>query len=256
MPDKKYQVPVLEKTFTIIEAISQNPEGISFSGIIDLVKEPKATVYRILQTLENNSWIEKEGNLYHLGYMHIHYGLMTLAKRNIRTRALPIMEEMTQQLNESSHLALLSGKKSMIVEVYEGPQHIKPSSTIGTLLPMHCTSHGKVFLAFAIDQPIRDFYHSEILEKKTEHTITELEKLQQEIEKIKKCGYAVDDLEFVDDVRCLATPVWGPDRKCIGALGITATAFSFSRDKTERYAEIICSFAERLSLEMGGKKTS
>jgi len=250
--DDRYQIPVLGKTFAIIELISQNGEGISFTQIVSTLGEPKSTVFRILQTLERNHWVEKKGDLYSLSYMFIHYGLTTLAKRDIRTRALPYLEKLTAAVKESSHLAVLSGKMSMILEVVESPQHIKPVSRIGSLLPMHCTSHGKVLLAYGVNAPVREFLAGEVLDRKTEHTITDLDDLQREIDRVRDQGYAMDDLEFFNEVRCLAAPVWGPDRKCIGALGMTATSFSFPSDRIGEYADIVRSIAGSLSREMGG----
>jgi DNA-binding IclR family transcriptional regulator len=250
--EDRYQVPILGKTFAIIELISQNADGIGFSRIVSTLGEPKTTVFRILQTLEKNHWVEKRGDLYSLGYMFIHYGLTTLARRDIRARALPYLEELTAAVRESSHLAVLSGKMSMILEVVESPQHIKPVSRIGTLLPMHCTSHGKILLAFGVSAPVREFLAGEVLERKTEHTITDLDALQKEIDRVRAQGYAMDDQEFFGEVRCLAAPVWGPDRKCIGALGMTATSFSFPSEKVDEYADIVRSIAGGLSREMGG----
>ena len=252
--ENKYQVPVLGKTFAIIELISRHPEGMTLTAIVSSLQEPKATVFRILQTLERNSWLEKKDDRYTLGYMLIHYGLITLAERDIRTRALPFLEELTGLVKESSHLAVLSGKNSMILEVIESPQHIRPSSRIGSLLPMHCTSHGKILLAFAVDQPVSEFLKGQEMERKTDKTITDLSLLQDEIERVRESGYALDNEEFFDDVRCLAAPVWGPGRKCIGAVGITGTSYTFPSARIGEYGEIVCSAANRLSRDMGGAK--
>lgn len=249
----KYHVPVLGKTFNIIEMISRHPEGITFSGIINAAREPKASVFRILQTLEKSDWVEKKGDLYSLGNMFIHYGLLTLSDRDIRTQALPFMKELTARVQESSHIAILSGRESMILEVAESPRHIKPSSKIGSLLPLHCTSHGKVFLAFAVPEPAGSFLKGVDLEKKTPYTITDLKELEKEIEQVRAKGYAMDNLEFYSDVRCLAAPVWGPEKKCIGALGITATSQNFPEERIGEFAEAVCSTAKRLSAEMGGR---
>lgn len=241
------------KTFAVIELISQNAEGVTFSEIVATLAEPKATVYRILQTLEQNNWVEKRQDRYVLGYMLIHYGLIALGNRDIRTQALPFLKELTDELHESSHLAVLSGKKSMILEVAESSRHIKPSSTIGSLLPTYCTSHGKILLAFAVEERLEEFLRGEKFLPKTKRTLTSLDDLKREIEKIRRLGYAMDDLEYYDDVRCLAAPVWGPGRKCIGALGITATTMTFPEERIEEIAAIVCGTAERLSLSMGGR---
>ena len=190
-----YQVPVLEKTFRIIEKISLHKEGISFTEIVNSLNEPKTTVFRILSTLENRHWIEKKGDTYHLGYMFIHYGLQTLSKRNLRSTARPFMEELTQTIKQTSHIAILSEKNSMLLDVCESSRHIKPSSLIGSLLPLHCTSHGKVHLAFALEDSLESFLSNTPLERKTRHTLTTIPELQQEVGRIRSRGYALDDLE-------------------------------------------------------------
>ena len=252
MSANNYTVPMLGKAFKIIEKISQNPEGISFIGIVNSINEAKTTVFRILYTLEKNNWVEKRGENYYLGFMFIHYGLITLSKRNLRNIARPFMQKLTENITETSHIAVLSGKQSMLLDVCDSPHHIKPSSNIGALLPLHCTSHGKVFLSYAIKETAADFLKDENLEKKTKHTITNLTELQNEIGRIRSRGYAIDDLEFFEDVRCLAAPIWGADGACIGALGITATAVSFPRAKIKEYSQAVISVAKEISREMGG----
>ncbi|MBC8452765.1 MAG: IclR family transcriptional regulator [Spirochaetes bacterium] len=247
-----YQVPVLEKTFRIIEKISLHKEGISFMEIVNSLEESKTTVFRILSTLEKQNWIEKKSGFYHLGYMFIHYGLQTLTKRNLRTVAHPVMQELTNNVQQTSHIAILAGKSSMLLDVCESSRHIKPSSDIGSLLPLNCTSHGKVLLAFAIEDSLENFLKNIPLERKTEHTLTTIAELQQDIGKIRSRGYALDDLEYFEDVRCIAAPVWGMDGLCIGALGITATASTFPRDKIKAYGTIITDYAKRISLQLGG----
>lgn len=247
-----YQVPVLEKTFRIIEKISLYKEGISFTEIVNSLNEPKTTVFRILSTLENQHWIEKKSDVYHLGYMFIHYGLQTLTKRNLRAVARPFMEKLTQAVQQTSHIAILSGKNSMLLDVCESSRHIKPSSLIGALLPIHCTSHGKVLLAFAVEDSLEVFLKGVNLERKTRHTITTIAELQQDVGKIRSRGYALDDLEYFEDVRCIAAPVWGMDGLCIGALGITATSTTFPRDKIKEYGRTITDYAKQVSLQMGG----
>lgn len=246
---------MLGKTFDIIEKISLNPGGISFIDLVRSLGHSKATVFRILHNLESRNWIQKKGDLYFLGFMFIHYGLMTLSRRDLRNIARPFMQELSDTIKETSHIAILSGKNSMILDVCDTPHHIKPSSLVGALLPLHCTSHGKVLLAFAVKEPLDQFMEGIELVKKTKYTITSMDRLKKEIGTVRKQGYALDNLEYFDDIRCLAVPLWGPDHECIGALGITATTVSFPETKIADYVKIVMKTAESVSREMGAIST-
>ncbi len=247
----KYNIPVLGKTFDIIKKIADHPDGISFINLVRSLEQPKTTVFRILHTLEKQNWIEKKGELYFLGFMFIHYGLLTLSRRDLRNIARPYMQKISDTLQVTSHVTVLSGKQSMILEVIDTPHHIKPSSVAGALLPLYCTSHGKVLLAFSVSEPLDEFLEGIELEKRTDNTITSVSALKQELEEIRSRGYGMDNLEYFSDIRCLAVPLFGHNNECIGALGITATAVSFPETLIKDYAGMVMESAKAISRQMG-----
>jgi len=246
-----YQIPILLKTMKVIDLISENKEGLTFSEILSRLKFPKTTLFRILQTLEAQNWISKKSDHYTLGYMLIHYGLAGLSGRNIRMISLPYLEELRELTTETAHLAVLSGRKSMLIEIIESQKHIKPSSPMGSLIELYCSAHGKVFLAYKIKEDIEYFYKNTKLIQRTNHTITDIQSLKEEVRKILKHGYAVDDMEFYEDVRCLAAPVWGKDNEVVAAVGITATTQDFTRDLIPVMARHVTAAARKISREMG-----
>lgn len=251
MSSNKYQVPVLEKTFRVIDVISKHSEGVTFIDIVNTLQEPKSTIFRVLHTLVEHNWIEKHRDRYTLGFMFIHYGLTTLSRKSLRTVSRPVLEELTRELHQTSHITVLSGNKSMMLDVCDSPSHIKLPSQVGSLLPLYCTSHGKIFLAYSIQAPLEEVLKDEEMKARTPNTITTIPELESELDRIRSRGYSIDELEYYSDIRCLAAPVWGPDGICIASLGITATASTFSRDMITNYAEIVVSAAQRISREMG-----
>jgi DNA-binding IclR family transcriptional regulator len=246
-----YQIPILLKTMKVVDLISENKEGLTFAEILVSLKYPKTTLFRILQTLEAQNWLAKKADRYSLGYMMIHYGLIGLSGRNIRMIAPPYLEELRMLTTETAHLAVLSGNKSMIIEICESQKHIKPSSPMGSLIELYCSAHGKVFLSYKIRENLADFYQNIRLVPRTSHTITDIPSLEEERRKIIKNGYAVDDMEYFDDVRCLAAPVWGKDNEIVGAVGITATTADFPRDQIPAMAKHVVAIAKKISREMG-----
>ena len=247
-----YMIPVLERTMGVLQYISEQKDGKTFPEILENQKIPKTTLFRILQTLEAHNWISKKGDKYSIGYMIIHYGLAGLSGRNVRLISQPYLEELRTLTTETAHLAVLSGRKSMIIEVCDSQKHIKLTSPIGSLLDLHCTAHGKIFLAYKLRDEVDEMYKNTTLAKRTVNTLTDLRSLKDELKKIIKNGYALDDREYFDNVRCLAAPVWGQDNEIVAAVGVTATTQDFTPSMIPKIAQQVTEITKKISREMGG----
>ena len=248
-----YTIPALARSFDVINIIAGSEGGAAFSEIVGRTGAPKSSIFRILHTLEAASWVEKAGDRYILGYMFIHYGLSALAGRSIADIARPVLESLTDDTGETSHLAVPSGRKSMILEVRESKRHIITASGAGNLLPLYCTSHGKLFLAHNLGDDLEGFYYGETLEKRTPHTITDLDVLLAELDIIRRRGYAEDRQEYHENIWCGAAPVFGPGGDCIGAAGITGTTITCTPDRVPELCGKVRAAAREITVKMGGR---
>jgi len=246
-----YIIPALARSFEVIECISKHPDGLTFSGIVARLQAPKSSIFRILHTLEAGSWVEKNGDRYALGYMLIHYGVTALSRRRIADVARPILTYLVEETGETSHLAVPSGKKTMILDVCEAREHLKLTSSAGNLLPLHCTSHGKLFLAYNIGDDLEGFYYGENLERRTEYTITDLARLKEELKTIRREGHALDNQEYHNNVRCCAAPIFGKNGECIGAVGVTGTTMTCTPDRIDEISKAVKNAASTISRQMG-----
>ena len=246
-----YNIPVLEKTFAVIKCISENDEGITLSDIVKKLGAPKSTVFKILYTLEKELIVEKKSDKYFLGSMLIHYGLHTLSQRDLKTVAHPFLVSLMQETGETAHLAIPVGMQTMILDVVLTAHPIRFSYPVGTLFPMYCTSHGKLFLSCSDNFSLDEYISSNPLLKRTENTITSHDALRNELESIRNQGYSLDEGEFIDDIRCCAAPVRDSKGRCIGAVGITATTITFGKDRNEEIFRSVKNTAIKISNEMG-----
>lgn len=246
-----YTIPVLHKTFMVLNCLSKHNEGLSLSDIVKKLELPKSTVFKILFTLEQEHIVKKENDCFFLGSMLIHYGLHTLSQRDLVPVAKPYLMKLMKETGETAHLAVPVGRQSMMLDVIQSVRHIIFSSPVGSLFPLYCTSHGKIILAFTKEFTLDEYLEKTELVKRTENTITSVDELKREIEKIKTQGYAMDDIEFADDIRCCAAPVRDSDGLLMGALGITATTITFGKDRFEEISKIVMDTAEQISKEMG-----
>ena len=178
--------------------------------------------------------------------------MVALSRMELRNIAIPFLYELSIKLGETSHLAVLSDRKSLIVEVCDSPHPVKISSRPGTLVSLNCSATGKVLLAFSIGaENIDEYFEDMKLEKRTENTITSISELKKEIQKILNQGYAVDNEEYYENVRCIAAPVQNAFNKTVAAIGITATTFRFKPEMTESASGEVISIAREISKKLG-----
>jgi DNA-binding IclR family transcriptional regulator len=248
---KNYIVPSLKNSLTILEILSNNNELI-LQEISRKTSIPKTTVFRILYTLEQEGAIEKQGDKYKIGFRIIKLGMAALSKMELRSVAIPFLYDLSIKLGETSHLAVLSDRKSLIIEVCDSPHPVKISSRPGTSVSLHCSATGKVLLAYAIGaENIDEYLKSMKLEKRTDNTIPSISELKKEIQKIVHQGYAVDNEEYYENVRCLAAPVKNAFGKTVAAVGITATTFRFKQEMIQSSSTEVIRVATEISKKLG-----
>lgn len=246
-----YIVPSLKNSFSILEILSDNKE-LTLQEISRKTSIPKTTVFRILYTLEHEGVIEKEGDKFKIGFRIIKLGMAALSKMELRNLVIPFLYDLSIKLGETSHLAVLSDKKSLILEVCDSPHPVKISSRPGTSVSLHCSATGKILLSFIIGSENIDAYLQGIgLEKRTKNTLTSIGGLKKELETIHNQGYALDNEEFCENVRCLAAPVKDAFGKTIAAIGITATTIRFKQGMIQSTSKEVIRVASEISKKLG-----
>lgn len=127
----------------------------------------------------------------------------------------PALEDLVARTSECAHLAVLVKSRVWYIDKIDSTLPLKVDHPIGSLSPLHCTALGKAFLAFGNAEP------DEELTGYTKKTITSPAKLREEIELTRRRGYAVDDEEFAQGIRCVARPVYDKNGQMIAAIGVS-----------------------------------
>lgn len=246
-----YIVPSLKNSFSILEILSDDG-GLTLQEISKKTSIPKTTVFRILHTLEQEGVIEKEDDKYKIGFRIIKLGMAALSRMELRNLVIPFLYDLSIKLGETSHLAVLSDRKSLILEVCDSPHPVKISSRPGTSVSLHCSATGKVMLSFMVGgENIDDYLRGIDLERRTENTISTIGDLKKELSAIRDQGYAVDNEEFYENVRCLAAPVTDAFGKTVAAIGITATTIRFKKEMIQSTAKEVMLAAAGISKKLG-----
>jgi len=245
--DKKILNTSVEKAFKILDCFSTDKIELGVTEIARLMSTNKSAVYRMLATMEALNVIQQnpENEKYRLGLKLFELGQKVSIHKNFISKARPYMEELVKRAGETAHLAICRNQKVYFLDKVVGRHDLQINSQIGSEKPLHCTGLGKIMLAFGIQD-----YHKTVaqleLETVTSNTITNQQKLIQEIENIKRNGFALDMEENEIGLVCVAVPVFGVNGKFIAAISTSGPSARFNKNEIKTYTGDLKHTAEQL----------
>ena len=248
---ERYVIPNLRNACRILKLLGGTPGGFKAADIGRRLGIPVTTTLRIMTTLHLEGLVRKDGMQFELGPVLIQLGTASLAGTEIRTTALPVLEKLTAQIAETCHLAIPCDDRSLIVAVQDSPHPLRAASRPGFLAELHCSSTGKVFLAFLHQSRLEELVAKSQPGKRTPHTQTTAAEIRRESELTRKRGFSLDNEEFHLGVRCLAVPVFASDGSCVAAVGITAATVRFPKERIPAMAVDVKAAASELSRLLG-----
>jgi DNA-binding IclR family transcriptional regulator len=213
----------------VLALLSSFEDGRTELGVTEIARSlgvHKSTASRLAVTLERAGFLARSGRRYRLGVEIIRLGTLALRSSDIVARMQAAMEKLSQRTGETINLAVPAGTE--ILNVAEVPSTYILSSSggwIGRRTKPHAVANGKVLLAYgAIPVPAQ-------LERYTDHTITSLDVLQEELAAIRRNGYATAVAELEDGLVAVAAPVFDSGGGCIGALSVSGPSFRMPPDQ-------------------------
>lgn len=247
-------VQSLERALNILNKLSEYPDGIQIARLSEQVGLTKSTTHRLLATLVNMHYVVKdeETDKYKLGLQVLFLSRNLLNNSNIVTTAKPFLENLSKEVNETVHLCIEDHGEIVYIDKIESNQSIQMYSRIGSRAPMHSTGVGKILLS---DKNQKDF--EKLLSKmefvrKTPTTITSKEEFIKEIEKVKVQGYALDNVENEEVIRCIASPIFDHKGKIIASFSISGPSNRVTMEYIEStLIEKVKQYSKEISRNLG-----
>jgi len=249
-----YIIHSVDHAFDVLEAFRADEPELGVTQLAKLLNLHKNNVFRILATLESRGYVEqnpRSGN-YRLGLKAFEAGQAYLRHTSLLTVAHPQMEVLSSELRENAYLAVLRGDYVFYLDEITADQTIQVISRLGTRVSPHCTATGKVFLAYLEDSLTEELLETMVLEKLTPQTITDKRKLKTEIKKVGERGYAVDDEEWTQGLKCVAAPILDYYGKIQGTISVSGPSDRFSDARViEEIIPAVVVHASEVSRKMG-----
>jgi DNA-binding IclR family transcriptional regulator len=225
-------------------------------GVTELSKRLKLhknNVFRILATLESRGYIEQNRSTenYRLGTKCLQLGQTYIQHMGLLQQARPIMLEVVKACHESAYVAVMRKGKVVPLDMVESDQPVRIVSHVGENLPLHCTAAGKVHLAFEPAEEVQRAF-PEGLEAHTQYTITDRNLLVEQLKAIANSGYAVDNGEYLTDVRTVAVPIKDYTRTVVGSLAVSGPAYRIPPERIDQeIAPLVIKAGRELSSRLG-----
>ncbi|HZV81800.1 MAG TPA: IclR family transcriptional regulator [Geobacteraceae bacterium] len=214
----------------------------------------KNNIFRLLATLESRNFVEQNhstGN-YRLGLKNLEMGQTFSRHLGLRAQARPVLEALTAALQETSSITVMNGNSIASFDAVETPLPVRVVTRLGVWLPLHCTAPGKVFLAGMHTHERKQKLPKE-LQQFTPRTITDQRLMLEHLELVAARGYALDDEELEQGVRCVSAPVYDSSMQVVGAISVTGPANRMGDERLQaEIIPVVLRSAEELSRRMGG----
>ena len=236
------------KSLELLCALEGSPRGRVASDLARECELPLSTAHRLLRILLKSGFLEfdAESRRYSLGLTLYRLALSSARARGLQGSVRPVLEELSAVTREASLLSLREDDHMVYIESVEGPQQVRFVGRPGKFGPLHCTSQGKVLVAFADDVTRQYLVQNLELPSYTPRTITGRREFAETIEKVRQDGYAVIDEEHEQGVRAISVPVYEPTTNTLAALSVAAPAYRMSVAQLEEQLPAIYQAAEKL----------
>jgi IclR family pca regulon transcriptional regulator len=212
-----------------MRAFREQSDRLTLADVSRITGLSRAAVRRSLLTLEALGYAESSGR-----YFSLSPQVLTLAQAYLSSSPVPrvaqsFLERVSEQLGESCSLSILHNDEVIYIARSARKRIGSLHRDVGTHLPAHCTSMGRVLLAALSDAELDAFLHGARLESFTKYTITDKHELRQVLEKVRRNNYCLVDQELEIDLRSLAIAIQNASGRIIAAMNVGARASQTSR---------------------------
>ena len=235
---------VVDKVASLLIALAGEKKALDLSEIAALTRINKSTACRILKRLAVHRLVDQDpdSGSYRLGLALFELGRRVADTERLCEVARPVLESLARESGETAHFALLDANEGRVVHLarVESPHPVRavPSRT-GEPHPFHCLSVGKAIAAFLPEAERKLLLSRSPFERFTRYTITRRGDLELELERVRRVGYAVDNEEYYEGIRCLGVPVLGHADSVLGGLSLAGPTSRMTLDRLDELAALL-----------------
>lgn len=205
MPENKkyFQISTLQRGMEVLELLARK----NSLKVTELSRElglNRSAGHRFLATLEEMGYVDKtRDKRYFPTFKILQIGMQVANNIPLRKVARPFLQEVASRFQENVSLGFWDGRQVVHLDKIESPEILRVDPSIGTIAPGHCTALGKSILAYLPREELDVYIRNNSLKRFTDKTISSRKKFDAELEQVRRLGYALDDEERSEGLRCV-----------------------------------------------------
>lgn len=213
------------KALEVLDQVAAFGRAVRFSELLEASPFPKATLYRLIQTLVKQSMLahDPERGTYALGVRLVRLAHAAWRQSSLAPIARPYLDALSREVGETVHLAQLDNGQVLYVDKRNAREPIEMFSQAGKVGPAYCTGVGKAMLAFLPKDDLRRILPQQSFHRFTANTLKNVVALGAELEQVRAQGYAFDREEHEPGIICVAVPILTASRRVLGAISVTSS---------------------------------
>ena len=247
-----YKLQAIDRTVVLLDLLGRSDAPMSLTAISTQLNLHKSTVQRFLRVLEGHHFVSfNTHGRYTLGLRLNDLGNQALQQFDVRDRALPHFRMLVAEIKETGHLCVMQRNAVVYLDKIAPTRSVCMTSRIGMTNPIHCTSVGKALLAFSSPEVQENILANIKYERLTPKTHTSRRALVRDLEMIQRRGYALDDEEIEEGVRCIGAPILNTNGRPIAAISLSGPTFRITMQKVPSIAKRLVSCCTDISHSLG-----
>lgn len=239
----------------MLDALAAEGPDLSLGEIAEKLDLHKSTAHRLIMVMERHNMIERNSitGRYRLGLKLFELGTRAVARLDLRERARPMLERLVLETSETVHLCILDDAEVVYLDKVEPTRSVRMATSVGRRNPAYCTAVGKAILAYLPEAQVEAIVRKHGFKAVTANTITSFLDLKSELASIREQGYAVDNEEIEEGVRCVGCVVRDFSGGPVAAISVSAPAFRLTQQKVKSVSAPVIAAAHAISAELGFK---
>jgi IclR family transcriptional regulator, KDG regulon repressor len=240
------------KALDVLECIAFSGQSLSAPEVAERCGLTRPTTYRLISTLAARGYVASgQDGRYRLGTKMLSLSKRLIEHAQLPQLARPDLEALCENAGESVHLGVLEDIEVLYVDKVESVLAARMYSVVGSRNPLHCTSLGKAILAF-LPETERSMLLGRInYTERTPNTITSRAHLELHLEQVRAQGFAVDDVENEEGIRCVGVPVLGNSGLPIAAVSVSGPVVRMTPERAIALAPMLQETGRRISQKFG-----
>ena len=236
----------------LLKTFSVEDEDLGISELAKRLGVAKSTVHRLASALLDEGLLQQnpETGRYCLGIGLFTLGSLVRSRLDVTSESRQILNDLREKTGENVRLAVLERQSAVLLHDLEGPQTLRLRSATGQLRPAFCTAEGLCLLSGLREPDLKKFLSAPRTQRRPGTPVDE-EELRNQIRRVKRLGYAIEDEICDEGTRCIAAPIYNGDGRIVAAIGVAGPRARIRKSQFPKLAQTIMASAEQVSERLG-----